>query len=738
MRSFVFYLSLLSSVFLQGQSFEGFLSDQDNTPIEGAYIHHLRSDEHTHSSVKGRFILKNVLKGDTLEITHLGFEKKRVTVEFTDRPLQIQLTPKAISLGEVLISPKIDALNLFTNIDIQVAPVASSQDILRQVPGLFIGQHAGGGKAEQIFLRGFDIDHGTDITITVDGMPVNMVSHAHGQGYADLHFLIPETIDKIDFGKGSYYADKGNFNTAGFVDFKTKTGLDQSQIKMEVGQFNTQRLLGMFKVLDQSKHKAYIAAESLSSDGPFESSQHFKRVNLMAKYSGTINSNDRMSVLASYFKSSWDASGQIPQRAVDAGLISRFGAIDDTEGGTTGRTNLLLSYDKYIDNETFIKNSIYYSAYDFQLFSNFTFFLNDSLNADQIRQKESRSIYGMSSELNRLFSWGETEGLLQVGLSLRNDEVLENELSRTANRLETMSRIAFGDVNETNLGAYVNASFDIGRWTINPALRVDYFTFDYYDALLPTYSTQSVSSSIMSPKLNVLYNPSNDLQLYAKTGRGFHSNDTRVVVAQNGREILPAAYSSDLGFIWKPVDRMIVNMAVWNLFLEQEFVYVGDEGIVEPSGRSNRRGTDLSLRYQPLDWLYLDFDANYTYARSIDEEAGNDRIPLAPDFTMVGGVTVKHASGWYGTVNVRYLKDRPANEDNSIVATGYTVVDFNTGFRWKDLDLGIQIQNLLNTEWNETQFATESRLRNETDPVEEIHFTPGTPFFLKGNISYFF
>jgi outer membrane receptor protein involved in Fe transport len=211
-----------------------------------------------------------------------------------------------------------------------------------------------------------------------------------------------------------------------------------------------------------------------------------------------------------------------------------------------------------------------------------------------------------------------------------------------------------------------------------------------------------------------------------------------VVVAQNGREILPAAYSSDLGFIWKPINRMMVNVAIWNLFLEQEFVYVGDEGIVEPSGRSNRQGTDLSLRYQPLEWLYLDFDANYTYARAIDEETGNDLIPLAPDFTMVAGATVKHESGLYGNINVRYLKDRPANEDNSIVAAGYTVVDFSTGYRWKNLDLGIQIQNLLDTEWNETQFATESRLRNETEPVEEIHFTPGTPFFLRGSLSYYF
>ncbi len=174
------------------------------------------------------------------------------------------------------------------------------------------------------------------------------------------------------------------------------------------------------------------------------------------------------------------------------------------------------------------------------------------------------------------------------------------------------------------------------------------------------------------------------------------------------------------------------------MFLEQEFVYVGDAGIIEPSGKTQRQGVDLSIRYQPLKWLFWNFDVNYTYARAVEEEAGKDYIPLAPDFTLVSGINLIFESGIYAGANVRHIKDRPANEDNSIIAKGYTVVDVNMGYSWKSLNFGIQIQNLLNTEWNETQFATESRLQNETKSVEEIHFTPGIPFYIMGMVEYKF
>ena len=721
-----------------GQSLTGNIIDNLKEPIAGVNILNTSSGKHTHSDDNGNFVLKAIEMNDTLKISHIGYDEKKIAVHSLSLPITIMLDIKPISLDEVVISPKVNALSMISHIDIQTNPVNSSQDILRQVPGLFIGQHAGGGKAEQIFLRGFDLDHGTDIAITADGIPVNMVSHAHGQGYADLHFVIPETIETIDFGKGPYYADKGNFNTAGYVNFNTKRSLDYSSIKLENGQFNTNRILGMFRIVNNDKDQSYIATEYHTTDGPFESPQNFNRINLFGKYCGNISPSDNISITLSHFTSKWDASGQIPQRTVDNGTITRFGSIDDTEGGNTSRTNVLINHKKNIDENSFISNRVYLSNYDFDLFSNFTFFLEDSINGDQIRQKENRFIYGLNSEYNRSFFNSYFSGNWQAGISVRNDQSMNNELSHTLNRTETLNQFTIGNINETNYSTYFNVHFDFGKWTINSALRFDYFDFQYNDALLAGYKTQTSTKAILSPKLNIMYNFSQHLQIYLKGGKGFHSNDTRVVLAKNGDEILPAAYGSDAGVLWKPFPRLLINTAYWYLFLEQEFVYIGDAGIVEPSGKTKRQGLDLSIRYQPLNWLFWNFDANYTHAIAVEEKPGENYIPLAPDFTLVSGLNVIHRSGIHGGINTRYIKDRPANEDNSIIAKGYTVVDLNIGYTWKKIDFGIQIQNLLDTDWNETQFATESRLKDELTPVEEIHFIPGTPFFIKGTIEFKF
>ena len=737
-RTIITLVFLFLNTYFFGQTLTGTVINYKNKPIAYVQIINLSTGNHTHSDEKGKFIFHGVNTGDTLELSHLGYETTISVVNSLSLPVTIILKDKPITLKEVVISPKINSLNYITNIDIQTAPVNSSQDILRRVPGLIIGQHAGGGKAEQIFIRGFDADHGTDINVTVDGLPVNMVSHAHGQAYADLHFVIPETVDKIDFGKGPYYADKGNFNTAGYVNFKTKQHIDNSSIKLESGQFNMHRVLGMYNVLNNNRHNSYVATEYLTYDGAFESPQNFNRINIFGKYTGDITTSDKVSITLSNFTSKWDASGQIPQRAVDSGMITRFGAIDDTEGGKTSRTNVLVNYEKFIDEHSFIKNRVFISKYDFELYSNFTFYLEDPVNGDEIRQKEDRSIYGFMSEYDRAFSHLNFDGNWQVGINLRNDQTLNSELSHTLSRYKTLEQIKLGNINETNFAAYLNSNFNFGNWTLNPSLRFDYFDFQYNDALLSKYKTQTSSKSIISPKLNILYNYSKNLQLYLKGGKGFHSNDTRVVIAQNGKEILPAAYGTDVGFVWKPVSRLLINTAYWYLYLEQEFVYVGDAGIVEPSGKTQRHGVDLSIRYQPFEWLLWNIDANYAHGRAIDEKPGEDYIPLAPDLTLVSGLKINHKSGFYGGANLRFIKDRPANEDNSIIAKGYTVIDVNMGYNWKNLLFGIQIQNLLDTEWNETQFATESRLKNEPAPVEEIHFTPGTPFFIKAITEYKF
>ncbi|MFV5695316.1 TonB-dependent receptor [Flavobacterium sp. LB3P122] len=737
MKNFFIILITFGGLTTYAQIQKGIVVDSDGNPVENAYINNISSESHAHTNESGMFSIDKTVAGNVLKVNSLGFKKMNYTVSGSE--LRIVLDDDVFRLNEIVIQAKLSAMNVISKIDLQTTPVNSSQEILRKVPGLFIGQHAGGGKAEQLFLRGFDIDHGTDIAISVDGMPVNMVSHAHGQGYADLHFVIPETVEKIDFGKGTYFANKGDFATAGYVAFQTKDKIEKSSIGLEVGQFNTLRTVGLFNLLgNQKTQSAYIATEYILTDGPFDSPQNFNRINLLGKYSAILADNSKFSVLASRFSSRWNASGQIPQRLVDNGTISRFGSVDDTEGGSTSRTNVNASLSKPIDENTFVKANAFYSKYDFELYSNFTFFLEDPINGDQIRQKENRTIYGINAELNKKMKLNDVNVLMQYGIGFRADATKDTELSHTLNRRTTLQQIKLGDIDESNLFSYVNSEFSFGKLMINPAVRVDYFKFNYQDKLATDYKTQSESKVKISPKLNFIYSQNNNLQFYIKSGMGFHSNDTRVVVQNSGKQILPTAIGTDIGTIWKPFPKLIVNSALWYLYLEQEFVYVGDAGIIEPSGKSKRMGFDLGLRYQLNDWFYLDTDANYTYARSIDELKGQNYIPLAPDFTSTGGLSFQNLKGFSGGIHYRYLKSRPANEDNSIVAKGYFVSDFNINYKYKNISFGIAVDNLFDTKWNETQFATESRLKNELTSVEEIHFTPGTPFFMKGKITYTF
>ncbi|CAN1512953.1 TonB-hemin, TonB-dependent heme/hemoglobin receptor family protein [Flavobacteriaceae bacterium] len=737
MKKYILIFIVLFGLNAFSQIQKGFVMDENGKPIENATITNPKPNTHSHTDETGNFSIEKSNVGDVLNVSALGYKKTDYTI--TDSEITVLMESDSFKLEEVVIQSKISALNVISKIDLETTPVNSSQEILRKVPGLFIGQHAGGGKAEQIFLRGFDIDHGTDIAINVDGMPVNMVSHAHGQGYADLHFVIPETVDKIDFGKGTYYASKGDFATAGYVDFGTKDKLDFSSIGVEVGQFNTFRTVGLFDLLgNNKKQSAYIATEYILTHGPFVSPQNFNRINLFGKYSFVLEDNSRFSIIASRFNSKWDASGQVPQRLVDDGTISRFGSVDDTEGGSTSRSNFNFSLRKSIDENTFLKASAFYSNYKFELFSNFTFFLEDPVNGDQIKQKEDRNLYGINAELNKNINKESVDMLFQLGFGVRNDMTTDSELSHTLNRTEILKAIKLGDIDESNLFTYLNSEFRLGKWLINPAVRLDYFKFGYQDKLAGNYKTQTESQVKVSPKLNFVYSQNNDLQFYLKTGTGFHSNDARVVIANKGTEILPTAIGTDIGTIWKPFPRLIINSALWYLYLQQEFVYVGDAGVVEPSGETKRAGFDLGIRYQLSDYFFFNLDANYTHARSINDPDGQNYIPLAPDFTSTGGLSFQNWKNFSGGLRYRFMKNRPANEDNSIVAKGYFIADFNVNYTYKNMVFSVSAENIFNSEWNETQFATESRLQNETSSVEEIHFTPGTPFFLKIGMIYKF
>ena len=311
-------------------------------------------------------------------------------------------------------------------------------------------------------------------------------------------------------------------------------------------------------------------------------------------------------------------------------------------------------------------------------------------------------------------------------------------LSRTFKKSVVLEDLAFGNVDQTNTNAFVSQSATLGNLVLTAGLRYDFFNFQYEDKLVVDHQILTESAGIFSPKISADFIVNDQLSLFAKVGYGFHSNDTRVVVAQSGKEILPKAKGSDIGLIFKPIPSLIITPTLWYLDLEQEFVYVGDEGIVEPTGRTNRKGLDLSIRYQINDWLFADTDINFTNPTALDSPEGEDYIPLAPTFASIGGLGFDFKNGIKGSLRYRYLGDRAANDDNSTIAEGYFLMDAKISYSKKSFEFGLSVENILNTEWNEAQFETESRLFDENESVNEIHFTPGSPLFAKASVTFSF
>ena len=721
-------------------------------PIAGVSVGLEGQPGGTATDALGNFRLGGIAAGAyTLRVGALGYRSQQLPLTLAageTRRLDVALPTAVLSLSEVTVSQPRDpnqSLAAISHIDQVLRPLNSAQDLLRLVPGLFIAQHAGGGKAEQIFLRGFDCDHGTDFAVSIDGLPVNMVSHAHGQGYADFHFVIPETVEQLKVYKGPYTARFGDFATSGAGEFLTKTRLDHSQAKVEVGQFDTYRGLLMVDLLHSKTQSAYAAAEYYYTNSYFDAAQHFKRFNGLAKYTGQLSDNTTLTLLGSHFTSNWDASGQIPERGVREGTISRFGSIDNSEGGRTSRTNASAIITTGLGHDAVLRQQAYYSRYDFSLFSNFTFFLRDPVKGDEINQRETgRNIYGYTGTYDRDTQLGARTLHSTLGLGTRIDDAGLD--LRHAQRRQPIDTITAGRLFEQNINAYLDETLTLtDRLTVNAAVRFDLFTFDFRGVLANEDTKEleplrgRLTRSIVSPKLNFYYQLSPTVQLFARSGFGFHSNDARGVIRGTNANVLPRALGYEVGSTFKPVPSLVVNAALWSLHLQNELVYIGDDGNVENTGPTQRYGLDVAARYQLSRRLFLDTDLNYNHGRQTGAPEGANYIPLAPTFTTIGGLTYKAPRGLSGSLRYRHIDSRPANDDGSIRARGYFLADAVLSYTKARFQLGATAENLFNVQWNQAQFATQSRLPAEpTAGVDELHFTPGTPFYLKLNASVFF
>ncbi|MBA3459541.1 MAG: TonB-dependent receptor [Deltaproteobacteria bacterium] len=606
----------------------------------------------------------------------------------------------------------------FDRDDLRVRPRTQPSDILRQVPGLVVSQHAGGGKSDQYFIRGFDADHGTDIAIFADGVPVNLTSHGHGQGYADTHFLIPETIDKVDVRKGPYAARFGDFYTAGALELKTIDEVKGPTLWTVAGSSLTRfglnrRIVGMASPKIRDDDKSLVAVELTESDGPFVHEQDFQHANALLKWRGRVGRGELRAQLTSYL-ARWNQSGQIPASEVAAGRLDRFGAIDPTEGGNAHRTSAQVAYtvgDWKLDGYA-VRN-------DLTLFSNFTLFARDPVHGDQIEQLDARWLYGTNLTYER---WVGERVLLTTGAQVRHDRA-EVGLWHTEARTRLAGCFAASaPCNHTNnriwnVGAFVEANISARPWLhVFPGLRVDQLIWDVED-LATRVLDGSTNAALVSPKLSVELHASEQVNFFINTGTGFHSNDARAAVTSKSKGALARAIGAEVGVRMRPAKTARVSADIWYLHLASEQVWSGDAGGTEASDPTHRFGLDLEGSVQVTPWLTL--DGNVTWAKATS-------IALAPRWMGSGGVALRDRDDFV-SLRARGIADRMGNDDGTLTAEGFLIFDIVAGKQLGRFAIELTITNLLNSDWREAQFAEESRVSETAPLVEQMHFTPGIP-----------
>ncbi|HEY0297811.1 MAG TPA: TonB-dependent receptor, partial [Arachidicoccus sp.] len=436
--------------------------------------------------------------------------------------------------------------------------------------------------------------------------------------------------------------------------------------------------------------------------------------------------------------------------AAPEGYINgRWGALDSNQTGYTTRTNAIIKLRSDWGNHLIWNNEAFYSNYLLDLYSNFTFYYFFPTQGDEFRQKENRNLFGYHSTLSKINYAANTSFNTEAGVGFRTDLINPLGLDHTEDGV-FLAHIQYGKAQESNVYAYLDENIKHGNWLFNIGLRYDYFNFYYLNMATDSFATKiykglspHANAAMLSPKINIAYTFSSVFQLYFKAAKGFHSNDVRVVIAQQGKEILPAAYATDWGINWKAFPRLFINTALWYLFMQSEFTYGSDlvdqpGGPIEPSRRTRRYGVDFSGRYQILDWMYADLNLNWAHPRSIDDPKGKNYLPLAPTFTSTAELSFKFPGGYSSSVSYRYLHNRAGNEDYSLTAKGYFVTDLSVNYTKGKYEIGLTIENLFNVKWDEAEIEYTSQLKGESVPVDQMSYIAGGPFFPKLTFTFFF
>lgn len=654
-------------------------------------------------------------------------------------------------------------------------PYLRRGEILETVPGVIITQHAGGGKANQYFLRGFNLDHGTDFATSLDGMPLNLKTHAHGQGYTDLNSLIPELIEHVDYVKGTYTASNGDLSTAGSADFKLFDVLPRDLVSFEFGENNYYRALiagtlhfdveAMAPAAPSAKNPGKNSAKNLVApsssgevnaltyaldynyyDGPFSLAEEFSRWTGMLRWFKGDEDNHFAATFIGY-SSNWVSSDQIPQRAITRGLIDRLGNLDLSNGGDTQRYSLNLEWATRV-GDVVTRANVYGIYYDLDLFSNFTYFLDYPIQGDQFEQAEQRWIFGgnVARTWENRTVFGHRADLT-LGFQTRHDVINGIGLYRTQNR-ERFLTIREDDVYEASVGIFADSTVHWNDWfRTNVGVRGDVFHFDT-SSNNPLNSGDDVAG-IVSPKVSAIFGPWNETELYLNFGTGFHSNDARgvsTVIDPNSGERIPTVdplvrtMGAEFGIRNQSLPGLTSTLTFFWLKSDSELVYVGDAGLNEPGPGSERYGIEWSNYWRPTDWFSMDAEIAVTHGRFVD--AGNDdHIPSSVPLMFAAGINLGaqgDANGFFANMRARAFNRRPLIEDNSVKGKSSFLVNAGVGYRYKNWEAAVECLNLFDRKDNDIEYYYSSRMQGEATGVDDIHLHPTEPRTFRFRVTYRF
>ncbi|WP_245652769.1 TonB-dependent receptor [Methylophilus rhizosphaerae] len=621
-------------------------------------------------------------------------------------------------------------------------PISRVGEIMEFVPGMIVTQHSGSGKANQFYLRGFNLDHGTDFATYVDEMPVNMRTHAHGQGYTDLNFLIPELVSHIHYKKGPYSAEEGDFSSAGAAHLHLVNHLPQGIASLTVGSYGYQRMLLADSVAVHDGQLLY-GLDINHYDGPWQVAEGVKKYNGVLRYSEG-DAHDSTTLTAMAYHNRWNSTDQIPLRAVRSGQIGRFDAIDPSDGGDSSRYSLSFAK-QHRDEHGGWQMSAYAVRSQLDLYSNFTYFLNDPVNGDQFNQREKRTILGVSLSKSWL---GELAGIPvenKLGVQTRYDKLSPVALYNTA-QTQRLSVIRSDKVEESSAGLYAeNTLWWHEKLRTVAGLRYDRYQFDVRSSIRG--NSGNTGDGITSPKLSVILGPWANTELFYNIGKGFHSNDARgttQTVLPIGNPALPvtplvSTRGSEAGVRSEWIPGLQSSLSVWQLDIDSELLFVGDAGETEPSRASRRYGVEWNNHYVVNDWLLLDMDIALSKARFTDVDPAGQYIPGSINKVASLGATVTNRGHWFGSIQLRYFGPRALVEDNSIRSKSTLLTYSRIGYRCNPrTTLTLDVFNLFDRKASDIDYFYASQLAGEATPVNDIHFHPVEPRAARLTLTYQF